>query len=242
MARGVLLSEMLDMLRAEAMISTNPNLSTNILPNLKQILQRTQRQLWLEHEWKFLSASSDKIVAAGQRYYDFPTDIDSSRIQSVWYRWNNLFIEVEKGIAASDYNAFDSELTTPVRSDPVMRWDFTDTDERQFEIHPIPATSGTSAGGYVRFYGTRNLNTFVADTDRCTLDADLIVLFAAAEVLGPRNEKEADRKLKMANALLTRLKGTYATAGGKIGVLGGGGEPQRRFPRQGPPWVAVDRG
>lgn len=242
MARGVVFTEMLDMLRAEAMISTNPNLSANILPNMKQVLQRTQRQLWLNYSWNFLNGWADKVMVAGQRYYDFPTTIDSMRIKKAYYRWNNLFQELERGINALDYNAFDSELATPIRVDPVTKWDFKDTNETQFEVFPIPATNGSAATGYVRFEGIRNLNPLVADTDRCTLDADLIVLFAAVEVLGRTNEKEADRKFKMANSLLTSMRGHYSSTGGTIGVLGGRGGRSNRPPRMAPPLVAVDRG
>lgn len=243
MARGVVFTEMLDMLRAEAMISTNPNLSNNILPNMKQVLQRTQRQLWLDYSWNFLNGWADKAVAAGQRYYDFPTTIDSMRIKKAYYRWNNQFLQLERGIDPLDYNAFDSELSTPIRADPVMRWDFKDVNETQFEIHPIPATSGSATTGYVRFVGIRNLNALVADADRCTLDADLIVLFAAAELLGRTNEKESKRKLDLANAMLVSMKGHYGKSGGTIGVLGGKGRiAGGRMPRSGPPWVAVDRG
>lgn len=243
MARGVVFTELLDMLRAEAMISTNPNLSNNILPNMKQLIQRTQRQLWLNYDWKFLKKWADKPVAAGQRFYDFPTNLDSARIAKVHYRWNNLFIEVEKGINPTDYNAFDSELATPIRADPVMRWDYYDVAETQYEVHPIPATDGTAGTGYMRFSGVLNLNPLVADTDRCTLDADLIVLFAAAELLTPRNPDQAKQKLQLANAFLMSLKGQYQATSQTIRTLGGGGrDAGRRFPRMSPPLVAVDRG
>lgn len=243
MARGVTLTEMLDMLRGEAMLSTNPNLSNNLTPNLKQILQRTQRQLWLNYDWKFLKKWADKIVSAGQRFYDFPTNLDSARINMVHYRWNNLFIPLEKGIQPEDYNAFDSEAATPIRADPVMRWDYYDVNETQFQIHPIPATDGSATTGYVRFSGILNLNAFVADNDRCTLDADLIVLFAAAEILTPRNPEQAKQKLALANAFLSQLKAQYQSTSQTIRTLGGGGrDAGRRLPRMSPPLVAVDRG
>lgn len=243
MARGVLFTEMLDMLRAEAMFSTNPNLSTNLLPNLKQVLQRTQRQLWLNYDWKFLKKWADKPVAAGQRFYDFPTNLDSARISTVHYRWNNLFIPLEKGINPTDYNAFDSELATPIRADPATKWDYYDVAETQYEIFPVPLTNGTSTTGYVRFSGILNLNPLVADTDRCTLDADMIVLFTAAELLTTRNPDQAKQKLQLANSFLTTLKGQYQATGRDIRALGGGGrDAGRRFPRMSPPLVAVDRG
>jgi hypothetical protein len=121
-----------------------------------------------------------------------------------------------------------------------MRWDYKDISEKQFEVHPIPNTDG----GYMRFSGTRNLNPLVADTDKCTLDADLIVLFAAVEILGPRNDKEAERKLKLANAHLVSLRGLYQSTGDGRYVLGGGVRTvsSRQTPRLGPPLVAVDRG
>ena len=243
MARNVAFSTVLDMVRGEAMISTNPQLNTNVTPNLKIIVQRVQRQLWLNYDWKFMKGWSDKVVSAGQRYYDFPTDMDSNRIHGVFYRWNNQFLPIQKGISPLDYNAFDSENATPMRADPVMRWDYRDTNNTQFEIHPIPATNGSASTGYIRFYGIKNLNTFVADSDLCTLDADLIALYAAAELLGPRNKDEADRKLRIANAMLTSLKAQYQATSQTIGVLGGRGkESSRQTPRLGPPLVATDRG
>jgi hypothetical protein len=75
-------------------------------------------------------------------------------------------------------------------------------DGNQFEVWPLPASNGA----LVRFSGRRKITPLVGDDDRCDLDDQLVVLYAAAEVEAKKSQKDADLKLAAAKARLLTLR------------------------------------
>lgn len=207
MPRGDTLGQMLNDLRAEAGYASTPALSVNQRPKFIRLLQRVQRRLWTENTWLHRRVFADKLVAAGQRYYDFPTTINAEKVIEVKYKWSDQWLPVTKGIDPSLYSAFDSD--NDARSDPLQRWDivFTGTRE-QVEVWPIPTFNGVANGsGTLRFRGVQVLTPLVADGDPCVVDSDLIVLFAAAEELAAKESPDAPAKLQAAKDMLRNMKG-----------------------------------
>ena len=96
----------------------------------------------------------------------------------------------------------------------------------QFEVWPIP---GPSLPFSLRIEGNAPLNTLVEDTDVCVIDATLITLFAAAEILAMQKSESASLKLQKANQyrrlLVARLGAQQRTMkslskdGGHMGPL-----------------------
>lgn len=234
MPRGVTLAEMVLDLRGELLQSVNPNHGVNAAPAHKRILARTQRTLWLDFAWPHLRVDRDVQMAAGQRYYDFPTDLALDRVEQVAVKWSGRWHELARGIDIGLYNAYDSDIDT--RTDPVLHWK--PYQETQFEVWPIPASDTLQT---LRFRGIRALTPLVEDADTCDLDSDLIVLSAAFELA-------ADAKSPRAQALQARARQLYAkltqrSTTNESGMFTLGGErPPARDPRRGPPLVAVDRG
>lgn len=223
MARGVALEQLIYDLRSEVGQSTNPAVSRSTRSRFITILNRVQRRLFTDFQWPFLNIHRDIQMQAGSRYYDFPDDIDMDRAVRFETKDGSLWKRMGFGITNVHLNQYDSDAD--VRSDPAWRWDYHLEDgetEPQFEVWPIPATDGDadSLENYVRVHGQQKLTTMVNDADVCLLDADLLVLYAAAEILAKRGSRDATAKLENANAHYLKLKGR-ATPGSEPFKVGG---------------------
>lgn len=223
MARGTTLGQLVVMLREEVGDATSSQLGLNNLPHMKRILARTQEFLWNDFAWPHLRVAREEVLQAGSRYYSLPADLSFDRVEErVDVRNNETWELVTYGITADHYNASDSE--NDEREDPVTRWQV--YEGNQYEVWPLPATTGTAGGnGVLRFHGVRNLLPLIADADTADLDDNLIVLFAATEILGRRSAKDAKAKENLATRLYGRLK--RHQTGQKVGmfIMGGGRDP-----------------
>ncbi len=221
MARGTQLTLLVDRLRAEVGHSTNVSVGVDNLPMLKQIIRRTQETLYDEYDWPHLRILPTKAMAAGQRYYDFPTNLNYERVEEVviWYSGNPH--PLRRGVGFAEYAQYDSD--SDERSEPGLAWDIrhTGTNE-QFEIWPIPTTNTQT----VQFKGIKNLDALTDDADLAELDDQLIILFAAAEILARQKSQDADIKLAAARSRFNRLKAR--TRGDSPVVALGQGDGDRR--------------
>jgi hypothetical protein len=216
-ARNNTLSELLRMLRAEARVSTSTSAGLDNKDHLVQVIRRHYDTLYQNYDWPFMQITREDAgitLAAGQRYYDFPDDLNPEMPFVVWYKYAGIWYKLEQGIGPSEYSVRDSDIDE--RSDPAMRWDW--YGESQIEIWPLPATDD----GEVRFEGTKKKTELNNDNDRADLDDLLIVLFAAAEVLASKGQKDAQMKATLANQRLNMLRGNVASQ--KRVVFGKGGE------------------
>lgn len=234
MARGTTLGQLIDDLRSEAGHSLQPNLGKAMRDVLINILQRTQRRLWDDYAWPFLRVTSDLTVAAGQRYYDVPSNMVFERIEKVETKHGDVWDRLHYGIGGEQYNNHDSDRD--VRSSPVRRFDAYGTN--QIEIWPIPAenVNTTTGANSIRITGIRNLSAFAADADTADLDDQLLVMFAAAELLARQKQADAQNKLAQAQAHYMRLKARNAKT--ETFVISGG-EPEGLYRPKGPPLIAT---
>lgn len=210
MARGLSLTQLIYNLRVEIGQSTNPAVSRSTRSRFIGLLNRIQRRLYSDYEWPFIGIDRDVQMQAGSQYYDFPDDIDMDRAVRFEVKNGGYWQKVGYGITNKQLNEYDSDAD--VRSDPVWRWDYYLEDGSQtpqFRVWPLPATDGVESTkeGYVRIYGSQKLSELVDDADTCLLDGDLIVLYAAAEILAKLKSADAEAKLENANALYMKLKG-----------------------------------
>lgn len=202
MARNVTLNELVERVRAESRISTANSRSVDNRSNVEQIIRRTQEELYDKYDWPHLKINKDdatKTLAAGQRYYDFPTDLNVERALSLWHKYGGIWTQLPQGVGPAEYSEQDSD--TDERSDPAIKWDI--SDGQQFEIWPLPA----SDGGLVRFEGTRKLTPLIDENSRADIDDIVIVLSAAAEILMANNQKDAQVKLSRAADRIATLRG-----------------------------------
>jgi len=218
MARNRQLTQLIDDLRAEVGHAVSASVGVDNLPALKQIIRRTQETLYDDFDWPHLRVTPTKALAAGQRYYDFPTNMDYERIEEVVVWYSGQPHPLIRGIGFSDYAQYDSD--TGDRSDPALKWDVRHTGTKeQLEVWPIPSSNLNK----IQYKGIRHLGALTANADTADLDGQLIVLFAAAEILTRQKSQDAQAKLAAANARYLKLKGRTKGASETI-ILGGGGD------------------
>jgi hypothetical protein len=186
-------------------VSSNPAHNNQARDAQVNILQRTQEWLWEDFAWPHLNIERQYAVQAGQRYYDFGTDFDLERIESLHVRYSGGFVPLGVGIENEHYYIHDSDLDQ--RAWPVRRWRVYEND--QIEIWPIGDQNAdpTTRDGFIKVKGIAKLSPLVKDTDRADLDDRLITLYAAAELLGGRGAKDAQTKLNLATTRYAKLRG-----------------------------------
>lgn len=197
MPTDVQMQVLIHQLRAEVGHSTNVAQGTNFYEVLVQLLQRTQRALWVENDWPDLTDYYELDAVPGQRYYPYPTDVSRNQVNKIWAPYGSDFHVLVYGISPREYTAYDPNKDQ--RSWPTQRWKHK-VQNGQIELWPLVSQSG-------RFWveAQMNLKTFVDPTDVCTLDGDMIVLFAAAEILARQRMEDAAVKRRAAETLRQKL-------------------------------------
>lgn len=196
------LDEMVAELRAEAGISQNVAHGVASLEPQKSLLRRVQEDLYLAHDWPHLKTEATKDVDPGTRYLELPTTFEFEGVEQVFVRdTSGRWTPIHYGITPFDYNEYDPE--DDERSDPILRWQsyfqsVDDVSTRMFEVWPLPQTATQ-----LLFRGRRAILPLTAGDKTSTLDGPMIVLFAAAELLGRQKAEDAPIKLQRA---LDRLK------------------------------------
>lgn len=216
---GVTLLNLLNDLKAEANISMNVAHGVQARDAQVYLLRRVQEELYTQHDWPTLAIDRDVALSPGQRYYNFPADIDFAFVNSAVVRNATIWEELCFGIGSDELNTYNSD--DDFRTFPPRNWDY-NGDTGQFEVWPVPSQAGT-----LRFYGRKKLRPLAADTDTCTLDSTLIVLYAAAEMLARVGSEDAPLKLQKAQAHFTAIKRRLGANKRKPFAVGAGGGDAR---------------
>ncbi len=214
MAEGVLLSEMLDMLRAETGQSLAPAHQVAQRDPQTYLLRRVQEELANEFDWPTLKVSRDVTLLPGEAAYELPEDMDFAFVNRALTDYGSEWIPVVYGIEPEHYSGYGETY----QSWPIGRWSIEPDETRQFKVWPVPSQTGT-----IKFVGRKKLAPLVAMTDKSTLDATAIVLFAAAEVRAASKGEDAALKLDKARNYLRRLKARVSSNKEAPIVMGSGG-------------------
>ena len=171
MARGTTLEILVNDLRSEVGHSLNSNLGQSMRDVLINTIQRVQSRLWSDYSWPFLQVRRDINLADGQRYYDLPTDMVFERIESVEFKYGDIWEPMSYGIGRDQYNQYDSDRD--IRSWPIYRYD--NYENNQIEVWPIPNQNvdATTGSGLLRLHGIRNLSSLSENSDTADLDDQL---------------------------------------------------------------------
>ena len=204
MARGTTLIRLLDKLRAETRISKNPTHNIQVRESHVDLLQRVQERLWDDFTWPHLRVERQFPIANGQRYYAPPQDVLIDNIEKIDVFRDGTWVPLRPGISGADYGCHNSDLDE--RAWPTVSWQIHEGE--QIEVWPISDMDADPANrdGYIKVTGIRNLKPLVADSDRADLDDNMIVLYAAAELLAASGAKDAQMKLDQANRIYARLR------------------------------------
>lgn len=191
MAIGITLAELVYDLRAETGASTNAAQGTNALPMLKRTLKKVQEKLYQDFLWTHLRDNVDENLQVNERFYSYDPRINFTRIFGVYAKANDFWTPVSYGIGPEQYNQFDSEQSD--NWSLPLRW--RNKPVGQFEVWPVPSVENIT----LRFDCVLALPPFIADTDKCSIDSELLIMFAAAQIL--KRLKSADWEDKQADAM-----------------------------------------
>lgn len=219
MAGGTQLRDLVRHLRAETRRSLNEGTGQQERDALVLLLRRVQEWLWTDHEWPGQIVERDITLIPGDRLYSYPADLDFEAINDVWARTGTVWARMGYGITPDEYSLYDPE--SGVTAWPPLRWQHR-VDENQLEVWPTPSEAGP-----IRIRGRRRLPAMVDDDDVCTLDANLIVLFAAAELLASQKNESAPAKLSAAQRLYVSIKRRQGANKRQPIIIGGGATPRR---------------
>lgn len=230
---GKQLRDMLTDLRAEVGHSTNVAHGINDRETLLYYLNRTQIQLYQDYDWPWLIVDRDLTLADDQRYYPYPVDLAFDDISTVHVLIGSFWQRLTYGIGAPELTLLNSDLGA--KQWPTLKW-MHHSDDNTFEVWPVPDASAVAAAAKIRLRGTRTVFKMVNDSDLSTLPDNLIVLFAAVEILQRDDAKDAALKLNKANEAMRRHR-VRQFSHKKVPVVigGGGGDAQSRHHR----WPAI---
>lgn len=198
--QGVKLSTLRRMLKVECGDSLTAG--TGIDADLNALLETEQELLATMSDWAMLETRWDVAVAAGARYLNLP-NYNQSRPVVVETLWAQHWTEVCYGIDSEQYNRYDSDRgQTGAQIEKWRLVPVTETGAQQtFEVWPLPSIAQT-----VRFTGQLRMLPLLTDEDVCTLDAQMLVMFAAAKRLALLGKNEAQFKLAEAQAIASTLR------------------------------------
>ena len=112
--------------------------------------------------------------------------------------WNGTPNRLDPGIGVEEYAQYDS--VADERADPPLKYSIRNvTGTAQVEIWPMPA----SAVATLELTGSIKVVPLVDDADVCLLDAEAVILFAAAKLATGDNE---DKAIKIARRRLERIR------------------------------------
>lgn len=192
MRNGVTLATLRTEILIEAGLSTDAGHSIYSEERLNQMINRTERRLSQVFDWPNMETEEQVTVTANTQYVNLPTNINFTNIDTVHVAYGDDWLPVQHGIGARERSIYNSTQ----RAEPIMRWEIQAPGNTQFEVWPIGATAQT-----LLFSGTKNIGAMTDDTDTCVLDADVLVLYVAAEILGRDQKDDAQLKLQMAREL-----------------------------------------
>lgn len=192
MRSGIALSEIRDEIMLETGLSTQPGHSTSSIGRINQMINRTERTMLLENEWPMLHFEERLMVAADSKLVDMPTNISFTQIESVHVAYGDQWLPVHHGIGARERMIYNDGQ----RAMPIARYEYSANNPGKLEVWPI----GGSAQELM-VEGSKTVGSMKEETDTCSLDADVIVLRVAAEILGRENKADAELKLSQASKL-----------------------------------------
>lgn len=194
--RDTTLGAMVQMFRFETGQSMQLAQGVQTREHVKHALNRVQEQLYNDFDWPILRVYRTENILAGERIYSWPSDITVEDVRQLYDHYNNYYTPVGYGVEVEDRNAWETDQ----RSDPILKWRI--VDARQYEVWPTPASPRT-----LYIYGYLGYVPMRLDSDRCILDDNMIVLFAAAEWLARNKMADASAKLQAAQRIRQRLQG-----------------------------------
>lgn len=196
MRTGVPLSTLRREVMIEAGLSTDAGHAIATQEKITHLLNRTERLSYVRETWPVMQIEAQVTVAADAQFAALPSTITSTQIRTAEVLHGNIWLPMSHGISLADKSIYNEDQ----RSTPIQRYEIVSPGTAQFEVWPIG-----SVAQIVKFTGQKAIGEMVSDDDTCTLDADVLVLRVAAELLGRDRKEDAALKLDLAKSLTSDL-------------------------------------
>lgn len=232
MARNTPLSNVVSMLKAELAMNMIVGVAVANDLNLASLIASKQRWLADIYDWPFLRDDWDIPIGSNQRYANMPINLidtegnpastlNTERPFQVKCFFSGNWQDVVYGIDEQEFNYINSDgnppfTAAPQQLDPIQRWAY--SQETQFEVWPIPATSTI-----IRFRGIRTLTSLLSFIQgdaqpaqvqpnwSATLDLDdnMVMLFVAGEELQRLGKGNAQSVMQRAQTRMLQIRAQY---------------------------------
>lgn len=187
---GVALSDLREEVLIEAGISSDAGFGVEHHRTVDQKLRRMERLLATKYDFPAMNVEETVTVDADARYADMPANLTFSDIRLVSVAYGSEWLPITHGIGPRERTIYN----TSQRALPIQRWEVQAPGNVNFEVWPIGEVEQT-----LRFEGQKSPGTMTKDTDVCVIDADALVMYAAAEFLA--RDSKADAELMISNAV-----------------------------------------
>lgn len=205
MRNGVRLGDIRKEIMIEAGFSTDAGHAIYSKDRINQMVNRVERRMATVEDWPNMSFEEQVTIPADTRYVTLPANLALGMIDRAWVKYGTDWVPVSYGISARERSVYNEDQ----RSLPITRWEAVAPGDSEFEVWPIGGSDQT-----MLFEGTKKFGAMVSDSDTCVLDADVIVLRVAAQILGRDRKDDAALMLQEAQdltaSILKRLRDVKA--------------------------------
>lgn len=154
-------------------------------------LSNGQSQLYWMQDWKKLTWYEDKTLGVDQNVLDYPEACQlNTRILKIETVYNGQWRELGEGIRTEDWNTMDT-LSFPSRY------------ERYAQILMYPKADQVYT---VRIWYVKDLGPFSEDSDRCTLDDEMVFLHALANAKAHYRHPDSQTYQGQLNTMLASIR------------------------------------
>ena len=193
---GVPLSTLRKEVQMEAGLSTKASHAVQSTERLNHLINRVERVTYAMDDWPSLEIEEEVSVVADAQFVSLPTGMTFAMINDVWVAYGDDWIRLSHGIGIAERSIYPDTA----RASPIMRWEIRAPGNVDFEVWPRSAQIET-----LRFTGMQILGGMLKDGDTCVIDADILVLRCAAELLAKDDKADAGIKLETARSLTASL-------------------------------------
>lgn len=187
MRSGIRLATIRDEVMIEAGLSLQAGHAIYTTSKLDQMINRTERMMRLKEEWPDQQVEERVTIPADAQYVDLPATITFTEIESSHCSYGDEWLPINHGIGARERTIYNDSQ----RAMPIQKYEISATRPTQFEVWPVGSADQT-----ILFQGTKTVGAMIAEDDICALDADVIVMRVAAQILGRDNQADAQLLLK----------------------------------------------
>ena len=216
MARGRQYTQLISDVRAELRRNNDPGVRASDLPSIQQAIKRSYETLYDEYDWPHRRQIFAKIaLAAGQRYYDFPDDMDPGRIMDVYVRNASTLKYHPLGAAPSQILRNAGISSTSGR--PSYYW----FDNEALNITPAPLAA---TWDQIRLDGYIRATALTNDEDLVSVDGEALIQRAEIHTR-PRIGMPVSQDMRDSHLAYVKDAAADQTEAGR-GIMGGDTSPK----------------